>query len=182
MPETEQYWQILGLEMGASKAEVKQAYRDLVHVWHPDRFAQNPRLQNKAEGKLKEINAAYETVLAGFRPATAAAKSKKQPHFLLRAPAKPGWRSPVPPQTKSPADYLGPAKGGPPEPGECHGPLSFGDGLSTYEQKSGGPGDLPKGGQPGTRISSGPRGPGGGLQPPRQKPASFVGLPPGPVA
>lgn len=72
--------QILGLEVGASRAEMKQAYRDLVHVWHPDRFAQNPRLQKKAEEMLKEVNAAYEKVLAGFRPATAAAKGKKQPH------------------------------------------------------------------------------------------------------
>ncbi|MHB8068224.1 MAG: J domain-containing protein [Desulfobaccales bacterium] len=77
--------QILGLDAGASRAEIKQAYRDLVHVWHPDRFAQNPRLQTKAEAKLKEINVAYEQVLAGFRPAAAtkttaaAPKSKKQP-------------------------------------------------------------------------------------------------------
>ncbi len=78
--------QILGLEVGASRTEVKQAYRDLVHVWHPDRFAHNPRLQKKAEAKLKEINAAYETVLAGFRPATAAARSKKQPHTSSSEP------------------------------------------------------------------------------------------------
>jgi len=86
MQEFKRCCQIVGLEVGASRAEVKQAYRDLVHVWHPDRFAQNPRLQNKAEGKLKEINAAYETVLAGFRPATAAAKSKKQPHTTSSEP------------------------------------------------------------------------------------------------
>lgn len=76
--------QILGIEVGASKAEVKQAYRDLVHVWHPDRFAQNPRLQKKAEAMLKEINAAYEHLLASPRPA--AAKSKKKPS---PAPAPP---------------------------------------------------------------------------------------------
>jgi len=71
--------QILGIEGGASRAEVKQAYRDLVHVWHPDRFAQNPRLQKKAESMLKEINAAYEKVQAGCRPAAAAPRSRKQP-------------------------------------------------------------------------------------------------------
>lgn len=78
--------QILGLEVSASRAEMKQAYRDLVHVWHPDRFGQNPRLQTKAEAKLKEINAAYEKVMAGFRPATAPAKSKKQAHPASSAP------------------------------------------------------------------------------------------------
>jgi hypothetical protein len=55
-------WQYraLGLQTGATKAEVKQAYRDLAKIWHPDRL--NPddeRLRRKAEAKLKEINEAY---------------------------------------------------------------------------------------------------------------------------
>ena len=31
-------------------------------VWHPDRFGGDPRLQKKAQEKLKEINEAYEAV------------------------------------------------------------------------------------------------------------------------
>jgi len=54
--------EILELEPGASEEEVNQAYRDLANVWHPDRFANNPRLQKKAEERLKEINAAYEYI------------------------------------------------------------------------------------------------------------------------
>jgi DnaJ-domain-containing protein 1 len=54
--------EILGLKPGASQEEVTQAYRDLANVWHPDRFVGNPRLQKKAEEKIKEINAAYETI------------------------------------------------------------------------------------------------------------------------
>ena len=54
--------EILGLNSGASQEEVSQAYRDLVNVWHPDRFEGNPRLQKKAEEKVKEINAAYEYI------------------------------------------------------------------------------------------------------------------------
>jgi len=50
----------LGVKPGATQKEVAQAYRDLTKVWHPDRFADNPRLQRKAEEKIKEINAAYE--------------------------------------------------------------------------------------------------------------------------
>jgi hypothetical protein len=53
------YYQILELKPGASKQEVKQAYKDLIVVWHPDRFAHNPRLQQKAQEKVKELNAAY---------------------------------------------------------------------------------------------------------------------------
>jgi len=54
--------EILGLKPNASQEEVTQAYRDLANVWHPDRFANNLRLQKKAEEKLKEINAAYEYI------------------------------------------------------------------------------------------------------------------------
>ena len=37
----EQYYQVLGLEVGASLEEVNQAYKDLVFIWHPDRLPQN---------------------------------------------------------------------------------------------------------------------------------------------
>ena len=53
------YLAILGLTSDASPAEVKQAYRDLVNVWHPDRFGHHPRLRAKAEENLKHVNAAY---------------------------------------------------------------------------------------------------------------------------
>jgi curved DNA-binding protein CbpA len=38
---------VLGLKPDASFDEVKQAYKDLVNVWHPDRFTHNPRLADK---------------------------------------------------------------------------------------------------------------------------------------
>ncbi|MDV2478772.1 MAG: DnaJ domain-containing protein [bacterium] len=59
MSEQRRCYEILGLEPGASPERVKQAYRDLVQVWHPDRFEHDPRLQEKAQEKLKEINEAY---------------------------------------------------------------------------------------------------------------------------
>ncbi|NVM27097.1 MAG: DnaJ domain-containing protein [Desulfobacterales bacterium] len=52
---------ILELDRDATIDEAKQAYKDLVNIWHPDRFSDNPRLKQKAEDKLKEINEAYET-------------------------------------------------------------------------------------------------------------------------
>jgi curved DNA-binding protein CbpA len=55
-------FEILELHRSASLEEAKQAYKDIVNVWHPDRFSNNPRLRQKAEGKLKEVNVAYETV------------------------------------------------------------------------------------------------------------------------
>jgi DnaJ-domain-containing protein 1 len=63
----EQCFEILGLKAGASQEELTQAYRDLVNVWHPDRFVDNQRLQKKAENKLKEINGAYDYIRSFYR-------------------------------------------------------------------------------------------------------------------
>ena len=51
-------YEILGLEPGASQAQVKRAYRQLVKIWHPDRFLDQKQKQ-EAEEKIKSINAAY---------------------------------------------------------------------------------------------------------------------------
>jgi len=56
---------VLGLKRGASAVEIKEAYRDMVKVWHPDRFGSDARLRRKAEGKLKEINDAYRVLQSG---------------------------------------------------------------------------------------------------------------------
>jgi len=62
MDDITKYFEILGLKPEASLEEVKEAYRDLVKVWHPDRFAHDPKLQAKAQEKLKEINEAYQKI------------------------------------------------------------------------------------------------------------------------
>jgi hypothetical protein len=64
MDNIDRYYEILELNPGASIEEVKRAYRDLVRVWHPDRFSNDPRLQQKAQEKLKDINEAYEKLQA----------------------------------------------------------------------------------------------------------------------
>ena len=50
---------VLALRPGATSVEIKEAYRDLVKVWHPDRFGSDARLRQKAEEKLKQLNQAY---------------------------------------------------------------------------------------------------------------------------
>ena len=69
--ETGWAYEVLGVKPGVSDRELKAAHRDLAKVWHPDRFLSDPRLQEKAQEKLKEINAAYEQLISGhaFRPA-----------------------------------------------------------------------------------------------------------------
>jgi DnaJ-like protein len=53
---------LLSLRPGATPSEIKQAYRDLVKVWHPDRFGADTQLRRKAEDKLKEMNEAYRVL------------------------------------------------------------------------------------------------------------------------
>lgn len=59
MTQREIWLSALELERGATLAEIVDAYRQLVQVWHPDRFAHSPALQQRAQDKLKQINEAY---------------------------------------------------------------------------------------------------------------------------
>lgn len=58
------YYEILGVGRDTTLDEVRQAYRDLVRVWHPDRFSSDYRLSRISEEKLKVINEAYREVRA----------------------------------------------------------------------------------------------------------------------
>jgi hypothetical protein len=78
MQEMVQYYETLEIGFGASPDEIKSAYRDMVNVWHPDRFGSNQRLKERAEEKLKIINAAYEK-LKGYKPSEAELNAFKEP-------------------------------------------------------------------------------------------------------
>lgn len=57
-------YEVLGLKRGASKEEVKSAYRRLAKKYHPDMNMNNP-LQDLAEEKFKEIQWAYDEIMNG---------------------------------------------------------------------------------------------------------------------
>ncbi len=49
------YYEILGVEKGASAEKIKEAYRKLAFQYHPDRNRENP----SAVEKMKQVNEAY---------------------------------------------------------------------------------------------------------------------------
>jgi hypothetical protein len=85
-------FRVLELEPGVPLAKVKRAYRELVKVWHPDRFAPGSHSQGIAQEKLKEINEAYEQLckkrvpelasgLGGSGGKAAETAESKRPHW-----------------------------------------------------------------------------------------------------
>ena len=55
-------YEVLGVPENASDEQIKNAYKDLVKKYHPDRYQNNP-LADLAEEKLAEINEAYDTIM-----------------------------------------------------------------------------------------------------------------------
>jgi len=49
------YYKILGIEKNASKEEIKKAFREKAHIYHPDK-------QGGDEKKFKEVNEAYQVL------------------------------------------------------------------------------------------------------------------------
>jgi hypothetical protein len=63
---------LLGLPPGSSSDAIRDAYRDLAKVWHPDRFTGDARLQAKASEKMRELNEAYRMASASRPPGSGA--------------------------------------------------------------------------------------------------------------
>lgn len=89
MTPSDRLYELLGVRPDASRQELKAAYRDLTKVWHPDRFAHDPRLQQKAEEKLKEINKAYEQLTSVKTWLSRITHPPRSPRTVERNQAKP---------------------------------------------------------------------------------------------
>ena len=114
-------FEILGLGTDSSLEEVRHAYRTLVRVWHPDRYSDDPILQQKAQERLKEINEAYRLA----RRQVATRKTEELPDSPFRFTSAPvtsthatAHGAPSPPETsvssvKRPAPHIHAAKNSP---------------------------------------------------------------------
>ena len=58
MADKRDYYEVLGLQKGATDAEIKSAYRKLAKKYHPDLNPDNP----EAEAKFKEVNEANDVL------------------------------------------------------------------------------------------------------------------------
>jgi DnaJ-domain-containing protein 1 len=78
--ECEDAYRVLGVENGADATSVKEAYRDLVKVWHPDRFADDDtRLKKKAEEQFEKVHAAYSHLREHQPPSSSDFDIEKMP-------------------------------------------------------------------------------------------------------
>jgi predicted Zn-dependent protease len=56
-------YKVLGVSPNAGDDEIKSAYRELAKKYHPDNYADHP-LSDLASEKMKEINEAYDQIMA----------------------------------------------------------------------------------------------------------------------
>ncbi len=74
------HWQVLGLEDGASREQIKKAFQKKAFLYHPDRYGRmdDPGLQKKLSFIINRVNEAYG-VLSQLAEAKANANTKAQP-------------------------------------------------------------------------------------------------------
>lgn len=83
-------YSLLEVDKKASADQIREAYFDLVKVWHPDRFLnESPRLRGKVEEKLKAINLAYENIRIGATVFTATSADTRPDAVELSPELKP---------------------------------------------------------------------------------------------
>lgn len=69
------HFAILGVTKFSTNDEIKKAYKELMKIWHPDKFENNSKIQNEAQEKSKKINDAFSH-FKDFTPAVKKVSSK----------------------------------------------------------------------------------------------------------
>jgi hypothetical protein len=67
MTTTAESLRVLGLSPSATLEDANQAYKDLVRVWHPDRFQSDQNLKQRAEESTRKINEAVSHLRKIFK-------------------------------------------------------------------------------------------------------------------
>ncbi|EDX78360.1 DnaJ domain protein [Coleofasciculus chthonoplastes PCC 7420] len=120
MLDVERYYRVLDLDPSASPEEVHQGYLDMTWVWHPDRFVGHPRLQQKAQYKLQELNEAHECLR--YKSAANGRKMGRKSKYSASPPS--ARHAPSPGLSKSPTQRK-PGKKAPPTVNTSKAPIHF---------------------------------------------------------
>lgn len=97
-----EYYELLELQPRASIEEIQAARRELLQVWHPDRFEHRPDLARRAEEKSKRINDAADKLIqyvrSGHQPRTEAQGESEPPktESNIRDAPDPDHSQPIP--------------------------------------------------------------------------------------
>jgi uncharacterized membrane protein len=62
VPPSQTYYDLLEVPANAPAERIRESYKVLASIWHPDRFAQGSKQYQLATRKLREINTAYEVL------------------------------------------------------------------------------------------------------------------------
>ena len=62
--DADRHYRTLGVQRGASAAEIKAAWRRQMRDCHPDKFAHDPAAEARAHARSQEVNRAYEELSA----------------------------------------------------------------------------------------------------------------------
>lgn len=90
-------YEVLGLSRGASPQQISEAYRALVQIYHPDRYAEAPpRVKDEALRRMQAVNAAFQALGKPRSPSSAQRRSRTE-----KTQAPPPRRRSTPPNDRS---------------------------------------------------------------------------------
>ncbi|BAZ42184.1 heat shock protein DnaJ domain-containing protein [Calothrix sp. NIES-4101] len=92
-------YEVLSLMPGASQEEIKQAYRQLMKIWHPDGFTDTVKKQ-EAEERTKIINAAYKKLKSDAASDVIPPTRNPQPKTQASTPPNSQYSPPIKTKTK----------------------------------------------------------------------------------
>ena len=87
--EIQECYRLLEVSPDASPEVVKQAYRDLIKIWHPDRFPDDVKFHKRANEKAKQLNEAYRRIIAFQSHQDGGRRTGRQAGDAAQAKARP---------------------------------------------------------------------------------------------
>ncbi len=82
---------ILGLDEDATDDDIKAAYRECAQILHPDRFANNKKLTERATEQFKRLQEAHDYLTGGRAGKKTSARHKPSSHAYSSSNG--GWES-----------------------------------------------------------------------------------------